>query len=70
MDTTAWETEDREQRHVVDIKHIFKREGICTPQAAIKRLVVCQAYAFLLNSLITHSQLGVGLERGRKGLSN
>lgn len=72
MDTTAQETEDREQRHMADIEHIFKREGICTPQAAIKHLAVYQAHVFysVCNALITHIQLGVGLERDRKGLSN
>lgn len=48
MDTAAQESEDREQRNLAAIEHIFKREGIYTPQAAIKHLAVFQAHASLL----------------------
>lgn len=68
--TMTWTPLHREQRHMADIEHIFKKEGICTSQAAIKHLAAYQAHAFLLNSLITHIQSGVGLERERKGLLN
>lgn len=72
MDTTAQETEDREQRHMADIEHIFKREGICTPQAAIKHLAVYQAHAFLLclqflNYIVHTSSEGLDWREEGKG---
>ena len=46
MDTTAQDTQDREQRHRADTEHIFKREAIFTPQAAIKHLAVYPSTCF------------------------
>lgn len=47
--TVRWTPLHWKHRHMADIEHIFKREGICTPQAAIKQLAVYQAHAFLLS---------------------